>query len=139
MIDIDLTFRNLYGNVSFGIKSKSVTGIELLIQKVTILLLSENSTNYFNTIVGGELLSSGKYSLTDAVYDTFKLTLLNNLNNIIKQIKLDEANNNMPLKDRIKSLSINSISFDKLTTNLVVKFLLSTNSTSMSFTLPVKQ
>lgn len=139
MIDIDLTFRNLYGNVSFGIKSKSVTGIELLIQKVTILLLSENSTNYFNTITGGELLSSGKYSLTDAVYDTFKLTLLNNLNNIVKQIKLDEANNNMPLKDRIKSLSINSISFDKLTTNLVVKFLLSTNSTSMSFTLPVKQ
>lgn len=139
MIDIDLTFRNLYGNVSFGIKSKSVTGIELLIQKVTILLLSENSTNYFNTIAGGELLSSGKYSLTDAVYDTFKLTLLNNLNNIVKQIKLDEANNNMPLKDRIKSLSINSISFDKLTTNLVVKFLLSTNSTSMSFTFPVKQ
>ena len=139
MIDIDLTFRHLYGNVSFGIKSKSVTGIELLIQKVTILLLSENSTNYFNTITGGELLSSGKYSLTDAVYDTFKLTLLNNLNNIVKQIKLDEANNNMPLKDRIKSLSINSISFDKLTTNLVVKFLLSTNSTSMSFTLPVKQ
>lgn len=138
MIDIDLSFRNMYGNVTFGIKSKSVTGIELLVQKITILLLSENSSTYFNNIVGGDLLSAGKYSFSENSYDNFKLTILDNLNNIVKKIRQEEVDNNIDKSDRIKNLSLKDILYDKVTTKLSISLLLSTNSDSTSFSLPVK-
>ena len=137
MRDIDLTNRDLFGNVSFKIKSSSVSGIENVIQKVTTLLLSKNKTTYFNTIVGSHALSAGKFNLSDST--DFRLTITDNLINIKKSIQSDELNYNIAFADKLKDIQIKDVVFDNKTLSVALSLTISTNSATKIIQLPVKQ
>ena len=85
MIDIDLTSRDLLGNVSFSLKGKSNSGIECLIQKVVVLLLSNSATNYFSTIIGGNLEAMGKITIS-SIDDDFRMMISTSLLGIVNFI-----------------------------------------------------
>lgn len=138
MRDLDITNRDLFGNVTFQMKSSSVSGIENVIQKVTTMLLSQNKTTYFGTIIGSDVLSAGKFNHSSDSSD-FKLTVANNLINIKKSIQLDENKYNIPIEDRIKNIQIKDLVFDKKTLNMYLSLIVSTNSTTKIIQLPVKQ
>ena len=118
MRDIDLTNRDLFGNVSFKIKSSSVSGIENVIQKVTTLLLSKNKTTYFNAIAGSDALSAGKFNLSNPT--DFRLTIIDNLINIKKSIQSDESTNDIAFADRLKDVQIKDIIFDNKTLSVAL-------------------
>lgn len=136
MIDIDLTYRDKYGKITYGFKKNSTnTGIEILLQKVTTLLLSETKTTYFGTIVGGNISKVGMYNFNS---DDFKVNLTDAILNIKKKIQQDEVNNNINHNDRLKSLSVKEVLYDKKTMNVVISLSLSTNSSSTLASLTVK-
>ena len=137
MRDIDLTNRDLFGNVSFKIKSSSVSGIENVIQKVTTLLLSKNKTTYFNAIAGSDALSAGKFNHNDST--DFRLTIADNLINIKKSIQSDELNYNIAFADKLKDIQIKDVVFDNKTLSVALSLTISTNSATKIIQLPVKQ
>lgn len=138
MRDLDLSNRDLYGNVSFKIKSNSISGIENLIQKITTLLLSSTKTTYFGEIAGSDVLSAGKFNFsTDSTLD-YKLMITDNILNISKKIKNDENKYNIPSADRLKNIEIKDIVFDKTNLNVYLSLIISTNSATKIIQLPVK-
>ena len=93
MIDIDLTYRDKYGKITYGFKKNSTnTGIEILLQKVTTLLLSETKTTYFGTIVGGNISKVGMYNFNS---DDFKVNLTDAILNIKKKVVFATVNNKL--------------------------------------------
>ena len=136
MRDLDITNRDLFGNVSFKLKSTYVSGIETLIQKITTMLLSRNATTYFNIIPGSDVLSAGKFNHSDST--DFKLTIADNLINIKKSIQTDETKNGIAVADRLKDVQIQDIVFDKKTLQVALSLLVSSNSTTKIIQLPVK-
>lgn len=139
MRDLDLTFRDAYGIVTFGLKPNSQnTGIEVIIQKVAISILSFNKITYFGNIYGSDALNAGKYNFSDNGSDDFSVTIASDISNIKKQIQTDDVKYNIPTSDRLKDLQIQDLIFDKKTTNVYLSLLISTNSTTQIVKLPVK-
>jgi len=139
MRDIDLTYRDAYGAVTFGIKPNSQnTGIETIIQKVATSVLSSNKQTYFGSIYGSDVLNAGKYNFTENGSDDFRVSVAADILNIKKQIQADEVAYNIPIIDRLKDLQIKDIVFDKKTTYVYLSLLISTNSTTQIINLPVK-
>lgn len=137
MIDINLTSRDLFGNVSFTIKNKSNSGIECLIQKVAILLLSNSATNYFTSIIGGNLEALGKITIS-TIDDDFRMMIATSLLGLKQKIQKSEIAENIPIEYRLKNLEIKDILYDKITGTVVLSILLSTNSVTRIVKLPVK-
>lgn len=137
MIDINLTSRDLFGNVSFEIKNKSNSGIECLIQKVVVSLLSNSATNYFTSIVGGNLEALGKITIS-SIDDDFRMMIATSLLELKKKIQNSEITENIPTNYRLKNLEIKEILYDKLTGTVLLSILLSTNSETRIVKLPVK-
>ena len=139
MRDINLTIRDKFGNVSFGITEVAEnSGIETVIQKVTTLFLSKNKTTYFGSIPGCDILSVGKFNFNSGDTSEFILSIADNINSIQKSIQSDEVTYNIPFVDRLKSISIYDIVYDSVTTNVKLSLLISTNSASKIVNLPVK-
>lgn len=139
MRDLDITYRDLYGRISFGFKKTGETsGIETLIQKFTVALLSSSLKTYFHEFFGGEVLSAGKFNFGESGSDDFKMVIASNITAIISQIKQGEIDQNIPFEDRIKSAYIKDIVFDKKTTYVSITIQLSTNSQTKLLVLPVK-
>jgi hypothetical protein len=139
MRDLDITNRDLFGNVTFQIKSSSVSGIENVIQKVTTMLLSQNKTTYFGSIIGSDALSAGKFNYTNDNSSDFKLVIADNLINILNAIQSDESKYNIPVEDRIKDIQIKDLVFEKKTLNVFLSLIVSTNSATKVIQLPVKK
>lgn len=139
MRDLDITNRDLFGNVTFQIKSSSVSGIENVIQKVTTMLLSQNKTTYFNSIIGSDVLSAGKFNYANDNSSDFKLVVADNLINILNAIQSDESKYNTPIEDRIKDIQIKDLVFEKKTLNVFLSLIISTNSATRIIQLPVKK
>lgn len=139
MRDLDLTNRDLFGNVTFRMKSSSVSGIENVIQKVTTLLLSQNKATYFNTIFGSDTLSAGKFNYNTDGSTDFKLAVADNLINIKKSIQSDEVLHNIPIQDRLKDIQIKDVVFDKKSLSVYMSIIISTNSVTKIIQLPVKK
>lgn len=137
MIDIDLTSRDLLGNVSFNLKGKSNSGIECLIQKVVVLLLSNSATNYFTKIIGGNLEAMGKITIS-SIDDDFRMMISTSLLGLKQKIQKSEIAENIPTIYRLKNLEIKDILYDKITGTVVLSILLSTNSETKIIKLPVK-
>lgn len=137
MIDINLTSRDLLGNVSFTIKNKSNSGIECLIQKVATLLLSNSTTNYFTSIIGGNLEALGKITIS-TIDDDFRMMIATSLLGLKQKIQKSEIDKNIPIEYRLKNLEIKDILYDKITGTVVLSILLSTNSATRIIKLPVK-
>ena len=136
---LDITNRDLYGNVTFKMKSGYVTGIENVIQKVTCAVLSQTKTTFFNAIPGSDALDAGKYNFnTDGTTD-FKLTIANNLISIMKSIQDDETTYNIPFADRLKNIQIKDVVFDNVSLSVFLSLIVSTNSATAIIQLPVKQ
>ena len=70
--------------------------------------------------------------------DDFKVNLTDAILNIKKKIQQDEVNNNINHNDRLKSLSVKEVLYDKKTMNVVISLSLSTNSSSTLASLTVK-
>lgn len=138
MRDLDITNRDLFGNVTFKIKSSYVNGIETLIQKVTTLLLSNTKDTYFGTVYGSDIVESGKYNYNNIDGGDFKIVISNNLFSIKKAIQKDEVKYNIPFEDRLKNIEIKDILFDKKLLKLSVSLIVSTNSATKIIQLPVK-
>jgi hypothetical protein len=139
MRDINFTSRDLYGNLSFGINFSSMNNnFENLLQKVQTLILSESKITYFSTINGGEVTSIGKYSFDSLGSSDFKAIFSSNLLLIKKKIQSDELVNNIPANDRIKTLELKDILFDKTNAALVLSIRVSTNNSNTIIKLPVK-
>lgn len=136
MIDIDLTYRDKNGKMTYGFKKNSSnSGIEIVLQKITVLLLSETKTTYFGTIVGGNISKVGMYNFNS---DDFKVNLTDAILNIRKKIQQDEVDNNIDYNDRLKSITIKDILYDKKTMKVVISLSMSTNSSSTLANLTVK-
>ena len=140
MIDIDLTYRDAFGHVTFGFKANGYnSGIEIVLQKVTTLLLSSTKQTYFGLIVGGDIINVGMYNFSSMGNDDFKVNLGNAVLNIKKTIQQSDVTNNIPYADRLKNIIIKDILYDKKTLGVVVSLLVSTNSSNTLVNLPVKQ
>lgn len=137
MRDIDLTSRDLFGRVTFGVKNSTVTGLELLIQKVTMMLLSDSKTTFFNKVVGGSLNAAGKFNYDTSNKD-FKIFILDGIGSIKNKIAVDESLMNVPFLDRLQSIEIKDVLFDKETLQVSLSLLIASNSTSRTIILPVK-
>jgi hypothetical protein len=139
MRDLDLTFRDQFGVVTFGIKQNSQnTGIETIIQKVATSILSTNKSTYFGNIYGSDTLNAGKYNFTDNGSDDYRVTISSDILNVKKQIQADEVKFNIPIVDRLKDLQIKDIVFDIKTHDIFLSLLISTNSSTQIIQLPVK-
>jgi hypothetical protein len=139
MRDLDITNRDLFGNVTFQMKSSSVSGIENVIQKVTTMLLSQNKTTYFGSVIGSDALSVGKFNYANDDSSDFKLVIADNLINILNAIQSDESKYNIPVEDRIKDIQIKDLVFEKKTLNVFLSLIVSTNSATKVIQLPVKK
>lgn len=138
MRDINLTSRDLYGKLDFGIKSTSNTGIEILLQKITTLLLSSSKNTYFGNIIGGNLNSSGAYSFGKNGNEDFSVMLGDSILNIKNLLQQEDVTNNTDYSDRLKNITVKSILFDKKTTKILISLTVSTNSISKTVSLPAK-
>ena len=137
-INLDITNRDLYGNVTFLLKSARVYGIENVIQKVTTCLMSSKKTTYFGNVYGSDALQAGKYNFNaDGVTD-FKLQIIDDLVNIKSSIQADETTYNIPVADRLKDVTIKDVVFDNTSLTANLSLLISTNSASTIVQLPVK-
>ena len=138
MRDLDITNRNMYGNVTFGLKSASVSGLERLIQKVTILVLSEPKQTYFGDIVGGDTKSAAQYVFSSGGNSDFKIVFSDRLTQIQNKLESDDIAENAAHDERLKSLVLNDILFDKMTGHVVLSITVTSNSASKTLKLPVK-
>lgn len=136
--DIDLTKRDLYGKVSFAIKSSEASGIERLIQKITIALLSESKQTYFGYIVGSEIGSAGNYLFNSKGDSDFRINIIDNLSVIQKKIIDDDANDGVPFSERLKKISLVDVLFDSFSKNVVLSISVESNSGVKTVKLPVK-
>ena len=139
MIDLDISNRDLFGNVTFLMKSGSVTGIEKLIQKVVILVLSNIQTTFFNSIPGSDAMNASKYNFNADGSSDFKLAIADNLINIIKFIKADEVTYNIPVVERLQDIQIKDVVFDNSSLSVFLSLIIVTNSATVIIQLPVKK
>lgn len=140
MRDINLVSRDLFGNVSFGLKSISIqnNNFDVLLQKIQILILSESKQTYFSRINGGDITTVGKFNFDSTGSGDFKAIFSSNLLAIKQKIKEDEILNNIPFDDRIKNLELKDILFDKVTGSVILSLSVSTNTSNQIFKLPIK-
>jgi hypothetical protein len=138
MRDLDFTKRDMYGQVSFAIKSSTNTGIERLLQKVTIMLLSESNTTYFNEVVGSEASSVGKYLFGNNGTSDFRIVIADNIAVIRRKIMDSDASEGVPFEERLKNLMLQDVLFDNVTKNVVLSILVESNSVTKTVKLPVK-
>ena len=138
MRDINLTSRDIYGKVGFGIKSNHNSGIEIVLQKITSLLLSSNKNTYFSNIIGGNLHSVGNYNFSENGNDDFAIMLGDSILNIKNLLQQEDVTNNTVYEDRLKNITVKKILFDKKISTIVITLNVSTNTSSKTITLPVK-
>jgi hypothetical protein len=140
MRDINLSSRDLYGNIMFGFKSISsnISNFDLLCQKIQTLILSDNKQTYFSIINGGNVSSIGKFNFTSNGYSDFKAVFLSDLLNIKQKIKEDELINKIPNDDKLKSLELKDIIFDQKTGAVYLSIYISSNTSNKIFKLPIK-
>ncbi len=138
MRDISLTFRDKNGKATFGFTGDEISGCELLLQKLTISLLSDNLNSKVKTSFGGELNSTGKMSINENDLNEFKLFINTNLSNIEKEFK-KTYDANSSLEERLDTISLLNASYDKKTRNVDTSFLVKTQNGSVSIlSLPVR-
>lgn len=137
MRDLDISNRDLFGRVTFGIKSSAVTSIELLIQKITILLLSDSKETYFGSVIGGDISYASRFNY-DNINSDFKIFITNSIDAIKKKINEDETLQNVPYSDRLKSIVVKDILFDKTTLQVSLSLTITSYSTSKTIILPAK-
>lgn len=137
MRDLDLTSRDLFGRVTFGIKNSSVSSLELLIQKITMMLLSDSKVTFFGNIIGGSLTSASKFNY-DTSNNDFRIFVADSINTIKKKITDDETLMNVPYSDRLKSIEIKDVLFDKKTLQVSLSLIVTSNSISKIIILPIK-
>jgi len=138
MRDLDVTTRDMYGSVVFGMKSVAVSGLERLIQKVTILVLSESKSTFFGNIVGGNIKTASHYTFSSNGNSDFKVVFADHLSQIQQKIASDDISENTPLTERLKSLVLKDVLFDKMTGHVVLSITVESNSASKTIKLPVK-
>lgn len=139
MRDIDLTYRDASGFITFGLKENSYNiDIEILLQKISTSFLSNNKTTYFGDIYGSEILNAGKYTIGDISNSDFKLAITSDILKLQNKIQADDVLFNTPTQYRLKNLSIQDIIYDKVTTKISLSVLVVTNSTVATLKLPVK-
>lgn len=137
MRDLDITNRDLFGRVTFGIKSSEVSSLELLIQKITVMLLSDTKETYFGIVIGGNIISASKFNF-DSSNSDFRIFVTDTVNTIKKKINEDETLQNVPYSDRLKSIDIKDVLFDKKTLQVSLSLNIATYSNSKTIILPVK-
>ena len=139
MRDLNITLRNSLGQVKFGVEANNtpISEVEVLIQKIQILLLSKYQKTILTTINGAGINEAGKFTFGDSSYDSFKVQLSNSLDGIESQIKKDDVLNNVPVINRLKNLSLYNIIYDKLTNTVLVEVMITTNLGSTLTKLPV--
>ena len=138
MQDINITSRDLFGNVVFSWKTTSNSGIEILLQKIVTLALSNTTTTYFNSIYGLSLNGVGKFNFGSNGSNDFQMSVASDLINLINKLMADDVTNNTPYADRLKSITINNIVYDTVKKGVALTLNVSTNSSSKLLTLPVK-
>lgn len=138
MIDVNLTRRDLYGNVTFGLPmNTSLTGIDMLIQKVTMVILSNSKTTYFGEVLGCNLNLATLYNFDSSNVSDYKIEIGSNLVSIKKQIQADDLMNNIPFENRLKNLELKDIVYDKKLSSISLSLLVSSNSASKTINLPI--
>ena len=139
MRDIDLTYRDIGGVVTFGFKPNSYnTDIEVIIQKVVASILSYSKTTYFGNVQGSNALVAGKFNFTDNGSQEFRIAIAADILNIKKQIQADDVKYNVASIDRLRDLQIQDVVYDVVNQGVYLSLLVSTNSTSQVIKLPVK-
>lgn len=140
MRDLNLYSRDLYGNVKFGFQSVSSANdnFNILLQKVQTLILSNTKETYFSTINGGNVTNAGKFNFDSNGYGDFKAIFSSDLLLVKNKIQSDESKNNIPLNDKLKSLELKDILFDKTNAALFLSISVSTNNSNIIIKLPVK-
>ena len=102
MRDIKLMKLNERGQASFGIFFNSIEGIDVLVQKVISLLLSNTKETYFGSVTGSNLLDTGKYTFGDNGNADFKAQLSSDISLISKKIKSKYLDGSITAKERLK-------------------------------------
>lgn len=137
MRDLAIHTRSMNGAMKFGIQSAYVYGFDILIQKIAIFLLSESRDTFFGGIVGSEVLGVGKYNFSDTGSSEFKIQLISDLNNLTKMIKASDIENNIPAEDRLKSIDLIDLIYDKMNAHVYVSLRVNTYSNNRDIKLPV--
>lgn len=139
MRDIKLMTRNELGQVSFGLFSDASEGIDVLIQRVISLLLSDTKETYFGGIVGSNILQTGKYTFGDDGNADFKAQLSSDINSITKKIKTEDTKTNVPDAERLNSITIKDIIYEKSTARIYLSLVIATNAASKNVKIPIEQ
>lgn len=112
MRDFNLTLRDKFGNLSFSITSDVLTGMELLLQKVTIALLSDSFTSAYQSFVGGNLKQAGIININPNDLNDLKSLLSTNIASIESSFKKIDIQRTAPLTEKLSSLSLLDVSVD---------------------------
>lgn len=139
MRDIKLMKLNERGQASFGIHFDSIEGIDVLVQKVVSLLLSNTKETYFGSITGSNLLDTGKYTFGDNGNADFKAQLSSDISLISKKIKAEEARLGIAEPDRLNSISIKDIVYEKATAKIYLSLVIATNAATKNVKIPIEQ
>jgi hypothetical protein len=139
MRDIKLMKLNERGQASFGIHFDSIEGIDVLVQKVVSLLLSNTKETYFGSITGSNLLETGKYTFGDNGNADFKAQLSSDISLISKKIKAEEARLGIAEPDRLNSISIKDIVYEKATAKIYLSLVIATNAATKNVKIPIEQ
>ena len=129
--------RDQFGHITFGIKSVYISGIDAIVQKFLTAFMSETKTTVFGDIVGSEALKAARYSFNSQGSSDFKIAITDDIANIVRVIKADDIANNLPIEDRLKSVNLLDIVFDKLSSKVYVSLLIASSSASRTIKLPV--
>lgn len=139
MIDFNLTLRDSLGNLTFGITSDSVSGMELLLQKITIALLSDSQNNPYQSFTGGNLKQVGILTIDPTNINDLKSLLSTNISAIESNFKKIDLSRTAPLNEKLDTLSLLDVIVDANTLNVSISlYVKNLAGQSTSLDIPVR-
>lgn len=139
MRDINLTKRTDTGNVSFRLNGDVLQGIEILLQKVTIALLSETKNEDYIKIYGANFRDLAKYNLgSDDLHD-IRMSIHSSLTSLEKQLKLNDSYNGSSASERLGNLTLSNLVLKDATTLEISILVTNELGKSETLTLPVRK
>ena len=115
----------------------SVSGIQKLVQQVVKELLSDVSSNRFNTADGGGLVKSlGSVAFTPSAASKISASIQASVSNTLATFQRNQLGSSIPADERLLSLEVSSVNFDESTgtANATIRLV---SFAGVNFTIPL--